>query len=73
MRAKLTQKENEVWGFILGYTEDYGISPTMTEIADFVGSTNRQAGGHFVTKLEEKGYIIRTRGKWRNISIIEKP
>jgi len=71
-RLPLTKKEEKVWGYILGYITDNEYPPTIMEIAEIAGSPNHQTGLYFVQQLEDKGYIARTRGKWRNISIVEK-
>lgn len=69
-RLPLTQNEDKVWGFILGYVTDKEYSPTLVEIAEFIGSSNHQAASDYVNRLEAKGYISRTKGKWRNIKVI---
>jgi len=69
-RLPLTENETDIWGYILGYDSDYGYSPTLKEIATFVGSPNHQAAQYYLRQLEYKGYIKRGKG-WRNISIIE--
>ena len=69
-RLPLTKKEEKAWGYILGYMEN-GYPPTMSEIATFMDSSNPQTGSYFVLQLEDKGYIKRKKGTWRNISIIK--
>lgn len=77
-RLPLKGKQKEVWGFILSFYEDYGVSPTLVEIAERMsffdkdGKPMHQASAHHVEALEKKGYVKRTRGTWRNISIIEQ-
>lgn len=71
-RLPLTKKEEQVWGYILGYISDREYSPTAREIAEHAGSNNQQTGQYFIQQLVNKGYLKIEKGKWRNIRIIEK-
>ena len=70
-KLPLTDNERDVWFYIAGFISDYEYSPTLSEIAEFIGSPNHQAASDYVKRLEEKGMIIRTPNKWRNIKLIE--
>jgi len=71
----LTEREEEVFAYILGYIVDNGYSPTRQEIADHFKFTPPGAQ-KFIQSLEDKGRIITIKndGKRinRNIVIVEK-
>lgn len=66
----LTEKEQEVLGYIYGYISDYGFSPTLQEISERFKVT-KSAAGYFVGQLELKGKIQTGTKGWRNIRIKE--
>lgn len=70
-KLPLTTKEEKVYGFILGYVSDNGYSPTLSEIAEHIGSKQHQVADYFLKQLESKGFVKRGKG-WRNIKIITR-
>lgn len=75
MNLPLTEREEEVLAYILGYVVDYGYSPTRQEIGDRFNITP-QGAQKFVRGLIDKGRIkvVKQRGKkrsFRNIVIVE--
>lgn len=67
-KLPLTEKEAEVWRYILGYITDNGYAPTRTEIGLHFGYS-RQGAEAKVQNIAHKGYIKFGRGI-RNITII---
>lgn len=70
-RLPLSQNEEKIWGYILGYITDHNYSPTYKEIALFMGYDNsgEQTIRTYLGRMEEKGYIKFGKG-WRNIKIV---
>lgn len=67
----LTEREKEIFAYILGYVVDNGISPTREEIAEkFKFSLN--AAQKFVQSLCDKGRItiLKKEGKRINRNIV---
>lgn len=67
-REKLTPRESDVWGYILGYITDYGRSPAQREIGHALGISHVQVGRH-LHSLKRKKYIRLIKNKRRNIKI----
>lgn len=70
-KLPLSKREKQIWGYILGYLNDYGYTPTLFEIGEFLGGSRyaKQNAYHYIRKMEEKGYIKRGKG-WRNIKVV---
>ena len=67
MKLKLTDKEEAVWGYILGFDSDNGFTPKLSEIMDKFGFTKSSAQ-YYVSQLEKKGWITKVNTS-RNIRI----
>lgn len=71
----LTEREEDIFAYILGYVVDNRFSPTRQEIADRFEITP-QGVQKFIQSLEDKGRIItvKSNGKRiaRNIVIVEQ-
>ena len=71
-RLPLSNMEEKIWTYILGYASDNGFTPTLTEIAAGINNTTkyaRQSVSQSLANMERKGYIKRGVG-WRNIRVI---
>jgi len=69
-KLPLTDREQKIWGYILGYMADNGYSPTRQEIADSLKFNNRQIVQVHLVNMMKKGYVdLKGRG-WRNIKVI---
>ena len=67
--AKLTRKQQEIYDFILSFTNEHGYPPSVREIGAAV-SLKSPSTVHFHMKgLEEAGVIIKAEGKTRAISL----
>lgn len=68
--SDLTDRQQRVLAFIIGYQQMHGIAPTIREIGDHFGL--RSPGGihRILTLLKEKGFILAESGKkrsWRSV------
>ena len=69
--AKLTPKQQQIYDFILAFTNEHGYPPSVREIAEAVGLKS-PATVHFHLKgLREAGVINQAEGKTRAISITD--
>ena len=67
--AKLTRKQQEIYDFILSFTNEHGYPPSVREIGAAV-SLKSPSTVHFHMKgLEEAGMIVKAEGKTRAISL----
>lgn len=68
-KLPLRTRHIEVFLFIKSYIEKHGFSPTYDEMAKNF-NIKKQNITRFINRLEDLGYIVRNRGKNRNITII---
>ena len=67
--AKLTQKQQQSYDYILAFSEEHGYPPSVREIAEAIGLKS-PATVHFHMKgLREAGVIAQAEGKTRAITI----
>lgn len=67
----LSKRQNEVWGFILGYLSDNGYPPTRREIATHMDITVPGVQNH-LAMMVDKGYLKINERAWRGIEIIQR-
>jgi len=72
MAAKIWEMEEEVIGYIEKYSDENGYSPSVREIAGFVGDTSTSTVYNFIENQVMKGVLRKAKGKSRAISIIKK-
>lgn len=63
----LTERQIEVWRYIVHHVEEYGYQPTQVEIGHACGVTKRAIFFH-LKKLEQAGYLTMT-GEERAIKL----
>jgi SOS-response transcriptional repressor LexA len=69
--SKLTERQESIVGFLASYTADRGYTPSMREVANFLGGVSTNAvEGHYKA-LETKGYIARTPRIARSLQILK--
>ena len=69
--AKLTQKQQQIYDYILAFSEEHGYPPSVREIAEAIGLKS-PATVHFHMKgLREAGVIAQAEGKTRAITITD--
>ena len=69
MPAPLTPKQAEIYQFILEFTNSHGYPPSMREIGPAVNLKSPSTVHFHLKKLEAEGYIQRTDGKTRAITL----
>lgn len=70
MRKPITVKQKVVLDFIVEFTSVYGFSPTIQEIADFLGKSKSTAK-HFVDLLVWNGLVEVHRYEHRSIRVVK--
>ena len=71
MLPKITQKEKKVFKFIKNFIRENSFSPSVREIASFLGIAPKNAH-KYLNNLEKKGYIRKAKNVSRGISITIK-
>ena len=66
---KLQNPQQEIYQYILSYTEQHDYPPSVREICDAVGLTSTATVHVHLKNLERDGKIIRNPGKQRSIQI----
>lgn len=66
---ELTEKQAEIFEFILSCVQDENYVPTLREIADRFGMKSVNAARDHLTALEKKGYITKRPGSSRGIMV----
>ena len=67
--AKLTRKQQEIYDFILSFTNSHGYPPSVREICAAVGLKSPSTVHFHMKGLEEAGVIVKAEGKTRAISL----
>jgi repressor LexA len=66
---ELTPRQNEVYDFVIAYSNSHGYPPTMREIAGHLGVNGNLGIMKHLAALEKKGYIVRSAGSSRGIRV----
>ena len=66
----LTEKEQEVYDFIVRYRDDNGCSPLLREIASSIGIKSKGVVHRYIKSLEKSGLIACHSNKHRGFNII---
>lgn len=67
--AKLTRKQQEIYDFILSFTNEHGYPPSVREIGAAVSLKSPSTVHFHMKKLEAEGYILKADGKTRAITL----
>ena len=67
-----TETQTKVLAFVTSRIRE-GIPPTLQEISTFFGWKNHMAATHHLLALEKKGFLKRTPGISRGITLVERP
>ena len=67
--AKLTTKQQQIYDYILDFTNEHGYPPSVREIGAAVGLKSPSTVHFHMKGLEEAGVIIKAEGKTRAISL----
>lgn len=71
MSGVLYRKEREVLEFIVQFQNQYGYSPTLTEIAGATGHRANSTVHSLIASLVDKGYIQKVEGNARVLKVID--
>lgn len=66
--GKLTQKQLEIYEYILSFTEEFGFPPSVREIGDHLGLKSPSTVHFHLKGLRANGLIQHTEGKSRSIT-----
>ena len=67
--AKLTAKQQQIYDYILAFTNQHGYPPSVREIGAAVGLKSPSTVHFHMKGLEEAGVIVKAEGKTRAISL----
>ncbi len=70
-RGSLTPRQNEIYEFIRTCIQQQNTPPTITEIGARFGMKSTNGVNDLLNALERKGYIVRSKGTARGISLPE--
>jgi len=71
--AKLTAKQQQIYDYILAFTNQHGYPPSVREIGAAVGLRSPSTVHFHMKGLEEAGVIVKAEGKTRAISLPGAP
>ena len=71
--AKLTAKQQQIYDYILSFTNEHGYPPSVREIGAAVGLKSPSTVHFHMKGLEEAGVIVKAEGKTRAISLPGAP
>ena len=71
--ANLTRKQQQIYDFILEFTNRHGYPPSVREIGAAVGLKSPSTVHFHIKGLEEAGVIVKAEGKTRAISLPGAP
>lgn len=72
MPGVVYRKEREVLEFIVQFQNQYGYSPTLTEIAQATGHRANSTVHSLIASLVDKGYIQKVEGNARVLKVIDE-
>lgn len=67
----LTSKQKRVFDYICDCLEKSNLSPTIAELAQFLGASSSRTVVQYLESLEKKGLIIRSRNQGRGIRLVK--
>ena len=71
--SKLTPKQQQIYNYILSFTDEHGYPPSVREIAEAVDLKSPSTVHFHLKGLREAGLISQAEGKTRAISITDGP
>lgn len=72
MPGVLYKRERVVLDFLAQFQQQYGYSPTLSEIAEGVGVKSNSTIHSFIKALVDKGYVQKVEGNTRVLKIIDE-
>ena len=71
--SKLTPTQQQIYNYILSFTDEHGYPPSVREIAEAVDLKSPSTVHFHLKGLREAGLISQAEGKTRAISITDGP
>ena len=71
MRARLTERQNQVYEFLRDFVRRRGKPPTIKEVGESLGIKSTNGVHKMLVVLEKKGYITRTPNEARGLQIVD--
>lgn len=66
----VSPKQKQIYDFIVSYSQEHGVSPSLEEIADHFSFLKYPSSAHYhVKKLQDEGYLERESNRPRSIGI----
>lgn len=69
---KLTKKQQEIYDYILAFTEEQGYSPSVREIGDYLGLRSPSTVHFHLKGLRAAGLVSKADGKTRTMTVQSK-
>src|SRR5438105_7450259 len=69
----ITKRQKEVLNFVIKFIAKNGFSPSLKEVASFLGTENTSTAQYFIQELEAKGYLKKKSNIARGISALSNP
>src|SRR5215211_3034923 len=66
----LTERQREIWEFVVGYVDGHGYPPTVREIGEAVGLASPSTVHAHLANLERAGYLRRDPTKPRALEVL---
>lgn len=73
MKEPLTKRQREIFDFLSQHIQERGYAPSLEEIGKVFGLSSLATVWKHLESLREKGYILRTWGRSRQITIAPAP
>lgn len=73
MADVLTPRQDQILGALRSHCVEHGYPPTLRELCVQVGLRSSASVARQLVELEAKGYIVRTPGKPRALTILPHP
>ena len=70
---QITEKQQQIYDYILAYTEEHGYPPSDREIGEYVGLKSPSTVHFHLKGLQAAGLITQAAGKTRAITVAEGP
>jgi SOS-response transcriptional repressor LexA len=68
-RTPLTPKQRLIYGALAGFIAERGHAPTIKELSVMAGGRGNGQIIRYLVELEQRGWIVRARGKARAITL----
>lgn len=70
--SKLTPKQQQIYNYILSFSDEHGYPPSVREIAEAVDLKSPSTVHFHIKGLEEAGVLVKAEGKTRAITLADR-